>query len=200
MWSFVVKGGWLMVPIGVCSIIALGIVIERLISLRYSRVLSENLLIQIENLLRERKIHESTHLCKRFPSPLTRILLSAILNHDKEKNELKEIIEDAGRHEVPMLEKHLTILGTISVITPLIGLLGTVWGMIQVFDQIAVHGVGNPANLAGGIYQALITTAAGLTVGIPALVFNNYFQSKSDSMIIELEKISIKMLNIIKRS
>lgn len=199
MWSLMVKGGWLMVPITACSVIALGIIIERLINLRYGKVLREELFVQIDNLLRDKKIHEATHLCKRFPSPMTRILLAAILNHDKEKYEIKEIIEDAGRHEVPVLERYFTILGTISVIAPLLGLLGTVWGMIQVFDKISMVGVGNPAGLAGGIYQALITTAAGLAVAIPTLVFYYYFQSKSDSMIIELEKNSLKMLNILKR-
>lgn len=200
MWDLMVKGGWLMVPITACSVIALGIVVERFVNLRYGKVVKHDMLTNIENLLRDKKIPEATHLCKRYPSSMTRILLTAILNHDKEKYEIKEIIEDAGRHEVPVLEKHLTILGTISIISPLLGLLGTVWGMIQVFEKmVLLQGVSNPAGLAGGIRQALITTAAGLAVAIPTVVFYYYFQSKSDSMIVELEKNSLKMLNILKR-
>jgi len=199
MRQFIQDGGPVMVPIIVCSVLALAIIIERLYSMRYSRIVRPAMVNRIENLLRDRKIAEATTICKKYPSSMTRILLSAILNHDKEKTEIKEIIEDAGRHEVPVLERYVSLLGTIAMISPLLGLLGTVQGMLTVFGVITAMGVGHPQLLSQGIKNALITTFAGLTVGIPALVFYYYFVSKSDNLIVELEKNSLKMLNILKR-
>lgn len=199
MREVIQEGGPIMIPIMVCSIFALGIVIERLYSMRYSRIVRPDMVNRIENLLRDKKIAEATTICKKYPSSMTRILLTAILNHDKDKMEIKEIIEDAGRHEVPILERYLPILGTIAMICPLLGLLGTVTGMIMVFNVITSRGVGHPELLAGGIKNALITTAAGLVVAIPALVFYYYFMSRCDNLIVELEKNSLKMLNILKR-
>lgn len=193
------SGGVLMVPISFCSVLALGIVLERLFNLRHRRIVRMDILQRVEELLREKKIHEATTLCKRYQSAMTRILYAAILNHDLDKTEIKEIIEDAGRQEVPSLERYLSILGTIANISPLLGLLGTVLGIMKVFLQITTQGVGHPQAMAGGISEALITTAAGLTVAIPALVFHSYFMNKANLLILEMEKNALKMLNILKR-
>jgi biopolymer transport protein ExbB len=197
--STLIKGGILMVPIGLCSVVALAIALERLFALRYSRVLAPELLRQVEAHLREGETQEALALCRRRSSSITRILYAGIANHHKPKGEIKEIIEDAGRHEVPNLERYLGVLGTIASISPLLGLLGTVTGMIKVFNVISVRGVGHPGALAGGISEALITTAAGLAVAIPSLVMFNYFVSKADGFIIEMEKASLRMLEILKR-
>ncbi|MFQ6111736.1 MAG: MotA/TolQ/ExbB proton channel family protein, partial [Nitrospinota bacterium] len=138
-------------------------------------------------------------LCRRNSSAMTRVLQAAIVNYDQDKNEIKDIIEDAGRQEVPGLERYLNVLGTIASISPLLGLLGTVAGMIRVFNVITQEGVGHPNQLAGGISEALITTAAGLAVAIPALVFHNYFTSKAEGLVLEMEKYSLRMLDILKR-
>lgn len=199
MRQFIQDGGPIMIPIMVCSVLALAIIIERLYSMRYSRIVRPGMVNRIENLLRDRKIAEATTICKKYPSSMTRILLTAILNHDKEKMEIKEIVEDAGRHEVPVLERYVSLLGTIAMISPLLGLLGTVQGMITVFNVITAAGVGHPQLLSEGIKNALITTFAGLVVGIPALVSYYYFVNKSENLIVELEKNSLKMLNILKR-
>lgn len=188
-----------MVPIGLCSVMAVAIVVERLIMLRQPRVVSPDVLRQVEHFLRDGETPEALDLCRRRSTAVTRILHAGIANHRKPKGEIKEIIEDAGRHEVPSLERYLGVLGTIASISPLLGLLGTVTGMIKVFNVIAVQGVGHPGALAGGISEALITTAAGLAVAIPSLVFHNYFVSKADNFIIEMEKASLKMLDILKR-
>jgi biopolymer transport protein ExbB len=169
------------------------------LSLRRYRILRYDILQRIEELLRDRKIPEASTLCKRYPSSMTRILLAAILNHDKSRQEIKEIIEDAGRQEVPVLERYLTILGTIASISVLLGLLGTVVGMIRTFNAIAALGYGHPEALAGGISEALVATATGLTIAIPTLVFYNFFTSKVDSLVIEMEKNSLRMLSILKR-
>jgi biopolymer transport protein ExbB len=199
MFEFVIKGGLVMVPLLLCSVISLSIIVERGLSLRRNRILKYDVLQRIEELLRDRKIPEASTLCKRYPSSMTRILLAAILNHDKSRQEIKEIIEDAGRQEVPVLERYLTILGTIASISVLLGLLGTVTGMIRTFNAIAALGYGHPEALAGGISEALVATATGLAIAIPTLVMYNFFTSKVDSLVIEMEKNALRMLSILKR-
>jgi biopolymer transport protein ExbB len=199
MIELVIKGGLVMAPLLLCSVISLGIIVERCLSLRRNRILKYEVLQRIEELLRERKIPEATTLCKRYPSSMTRILLAAILNHDKSRQDIKEIIEDAGRHEMPVLERYLTILGTIASISVLLGLLGTVTGMIKTFNAIAALGYGHPEALADGIAEALVATAAGLIIAIPTLVLYNFFMSRVDSLVIEMEKTSLRMLSILKR-
>jgi biopolymer transport protein ExbB len=199
MIEWLIKGGPVMAPLLLCSVISLSIIVERCLSLRRNRILRYDILLRIEELLRDRKIPEASTLCKRYPSSMTRILLAAILNHDKSRQEIKEIIEDAGRQEVPVLERYLTILGTIASIAVLLGLLGTVTGMIRTFNSIAALGYGHPEALAGGISEALVATATGLAIAIPTLVLYNFFTSKVDSLVIEMEKNSLRMLSILKR-
>ena len=199
MMEFIMRGGVLMAPILFCSVLALGIVIERLFNLRAKRVIRDGEIEEVESMIREERISEANMLCRRSPSAMSRILLVALLNHDKDRAEIKELIEDAGRQEIPTLERYLGILGTIAGITPLLGLLGTVAGMIRVFDVISKAGVGQPHALSGGISEALITTAAGLTVAIPALVFHSYFVSKADGLVLQMEKHSLRLLEILKR-
>ncbi|MBI3326134.1 MAG: MotA/TolQ/ExbB proton channel family protein [Nitrospinae bacterium] len=199
MLEYVVQGGPIMALILLCSVLSLGIIVERLLSLRRNRILKYNILQRIEELLRDGKIPEATTLCKRYPASMTRILLAAILNHDKARQDIKEIIEDAGRHEVPILEHYLMVLGTIASISVFLGLLGTVIGMIRTFNVIAALGYGHPEAMAKGIAEALINTAAGLGVAIPTLVLYNIFTSKVESLVIEMEKHSTRLLNILKR-
>jgi biopolymer transport protein ExbB len=199
MIEWILKGGPVMGPLLLCSVISLGIIIERGLTLRRNGILKYDILQRLEELLRDRKIPEASTLCKRYPSPMTRILLAAILNHDKSRQEIKEIIEDAGRQEVPVLERYLTILGTIASISVLLGLLGTVSGMIRTFNAIAALGYGHPEALASGISEALTATATGLAITIPTLVLYNFFTSKVDALVIEMEKHSLRMLSILKR-
>jgi biopolymer transport protein ExbB len=199
MIEWIIKGGPVMAPLLLCSVISLAIIVERGLSLRRNRILRYDILQRIEELLRDRKIPEASTLCKRYPSSMTRILLAAILNHDKSRQEIKEIIEDAGRQEVPVLERYLTILGTIASIAVLLGLLGTVTGMIRTFNAIAALGYGHPEALASGISEALVATATGLAIAIPTLVLYNFFTSKVDSLVVEMEKNSLRILSILKR-
>ncbi len=199
MIEFLLRGGVLMAPILFCSVLALGIVIERMFNLRVKRVIRTAELEEVESMIRAKRPSEANMILRRSTSAISRILLAAILNHDKERTEIKELIEDAGRQEIPTLERYLGILGSIAGITPLLGLLGTVAGMIRVFDVISKAGVGQPNALAGGISEALITTAAGLTIAIPALVFHSYFVSKVDGLVLEMEKHSLRLLDILKR-
>ena len=200
MLDYVARGGIVMIPILVCSVVALIIIFERLWSLRRQRIFRFDILDTIEQLLREHKIPEATTLCKRHDSTMTRLVLVVLLNADRPKAEIKELIEDHGRQEVPFLERYLTMLGTIASISPLLGLLGTVVGLLRVFDAISQEGgVTNAAILSSGIQNALITTVAGLCVAIPSLVAYNYFARRAESLVLEVERISLRLLNILKR-
>ncbi len=200
MVGFIAQGGVVMIPIVFCSALALFIVIERLWSLRRKHVFRFDILDAIEQLLREHKIPEATTLCKRHNAPMTRLILVALLNSDRPKAEIKELIEDHGRQEVPHLERYLTTLGTIASISPFLGLLGTVVGLLRVFEAISQEGgVTNAAILSAGIHNALITTVAGLCVAIPSLVAYNYFARRTEAVVLEVERISLRLLNILKR-
>jgi biopolymer transport protein ExbB len=199
MIDYILKGGVMMVPLVLCSVLALGIVFERLWSLRRKRIMRYDIVQRIEELLREQKIPEATTLCKRHPSPMTRIVLVALLNDDRPKAEIKEILEEQGRQEVAGLERYLTALGTIANVAPFVGLLGTVVGLLKIFDAVAQQGVANTALLSEGIYNALITTVAGLCVAIPTLVAYNHLTRRVDELVLEVERIALRLLNILKR-
>jgi len=194
--ELVKAGGWLMLPIITCSIVALAIIIERLWSLQVRRVLPKNLVAQV---WRWDKIHQlnDEHLKElQASSPLGSVLAAGIANRKQDRVVMKESIEDTGRHVVHELERYLNTLGTIAAITPLLGLLGTVVGMIQVFATITTIGVGNPGALAGGISQALITTAAGMSVAIPTLMFYRYFRGKVRMLVLRMEQEAMGMVEI----
>ena len=200
MLDYAMRGGLVMLPIALCSILALAIAVERLWNLRRRRVIRYDILAPIEGLLREQKIPEAMALCKRHDNTTTRLFLVAILNADRGKAEIKEMIEDQGRQEVAILERYLTTLGTIASISPFLGLLGTVVGLLKVFDAMAQSGgVTNPVVLSDGIHNALITTVAGLCVAIPSLVAYNYFARRAEALILEAERVSLRLLNILKQ-
>jgi biopolymer transport protein ExbB len=197
VFELVTAGGWLMVPIIACSIIAFAIIIERLWTLRVKRVIPRRLVSQVWDQAKERKLDIERLQELRAGSPLGRILAAGLLNRDASREIMKESIEDTGRHVVHELERYINTLGTIAAISPLLGLLGTVIGMIQVFSTITTAGVGNPAALAGGISQALITTAAGMVVAIPSLMAYRYFRGKVDMLVIRMEQQALRMVEVL---
>lgn len=199
MYDFVVKGGVLMIPIALCSIIALAIFLERLWSLRRSRVIPRDFLIEIEDLIRREKIPEAITRCRKDNSSMANIIMAGIRNFGKRREIVKESIEEIGRREASTLERYINVVGTIAAIAPLLGLLGTVFGMIKAFNVISIQGVGNPSSLAGGISEALITTAAGLVVAIPTFVLYRYLANKADALIVEMEEHSIRMVDLLKQ-
>lgn len=196
-FEFLVKGSYLMIPLGLCSILAIAIVIERFLSLREQKVIPPDFLRNIKGLLSEQKISEALDLCQKTWQPLSRIIEAGIIKHKKSREEIKEAIENSGKQEVVSLERYLGALATIASISPLLGLLGTVTGMIRVFTIISVQGVGDPNILAGGISEALITTAAGLLIAIPTLVFHNYFHKKVNNYILLMEKNSLEVVDLL---
>lgn len=187
-----------MLPILACSIIALAIIFERLWTLRQEKVVPPKLLAKIWQLHRQNKLDEGRIRKIKYSSPLGKMLAAGLANREHSSQAMKEAIEEVGRHVVHELEQYLNTLGTIASIAPLLGLLGTVIGMIKVFAVIVKAGVGDPGVLAGGISEALITTAAGLSVAIPAMIFHRYFLSKVNRLVMLMEAQSLKMVAVMK--
>ncbi|HHC73370.1 MAG TPA: MotA/TolQ/ExbB proton channel family protein [Thiotrichales bacterium] len=185
-----------MVPILACSVVAMAIVVERMWALQRSRVIPRHLVAQVWHMRKNNQLTTEAIRQIRGGSPLGRVLAAGLVNRNKEREIMKESIEETGRHVVHSLERYLNTLGTIAAVTPLLGLLGTVIGMIQVFTDLTVHGTGNVANLAGGISQALITTAAGLVVAIPSLMFYRYFRGRIDEFVVVMEEEAIKLVEV----
>ncbi len=199
MFELLRAGGYLIWPILLCSVAALAIILERGLALRPRHVAPGGLLEQIQDDLRMGRLDSHIILEIEMHSPLGKILAAGLHYRAEHRTVIRESIEEAGRHVVHELEKHLAILGTIATITPLLGLLGTVIGMIKVFSAITTVGVGDPQALAAGISEALITTAAGLSVGIPSLLFHRYFRNKVASLTMEMENKALQLLKIMDR-
>jgi len=191
------KGGPLMYPILFCSVLALGIFFERLWTYLRIRRGTMALLREVESLIHKNRLEEAIVICQRSGTPLSRIFLAALRSSGRPRDQIKTVVEEVGGREAAPLERYLGLLGTISTLSPLLGLLGTVLGMIQAFNVIATQGVGTPATLGGGISQALITTAAGLTVAIPTILLHKYLSSRADRLILEMEEYSLHIVDLL---
>lgn len=200
MFEIVKAGGIVMVPIILCSIVAAAIFLERLWTLQQGRVLPAELTGKVWKWVEQRQITDKHIVALQQNSPLGKILAAGLSNRHRDRNVIKESIEDAGRHVVHELERFIGVLGTIASISPLLGLLGTVLGMIRTFNTLSSGGAGNPMALAGGIAEALITTAAGLTVAIPALLAYRYTRGRVTSLVVQMEKEAIKLVQAIEES
>jgi biopolymer transport protein ExbB len=197
VFELIESGGWLMVPIILCSIIATAIVGERFWALQRQRICPQGLVHQIWLWAKNKQLDAARIGSLRSGSPLGRVLAAGLVNIHHEREIMKESIEEAGRHVVLELERYLNTLGTIASISPLLGLLGTVFGVIKVFSAISLHGTDHPGYLAGGIAQALITTAAGLSVAIPALMFYRYFRGRVEALASTMEEEALKLVEIL---
>ncbi len=197
MLEIILAGGWLMVPILLCSTLSVAIIIERFWTLRKSKVTPAGLGATVEDWAVKHELDQRHIDQLRIESPLGRIYAAALNNRKRSRELIKEAVEDTGRHVVHDLERFLNTLGTIAGISPLLGLLGTVIGMIKVFSAIMVSGVGDANVLAGGISEALITTAAGLTVAIPSYFFYRYFRGAVAEFVITMEQKAITLIECI---
>ncbi len=186
-----------MYPIILCSAIAMAIIAERLWTLQTRKVIPEKLMTGIWNLLKNDQLTDKHIVEIESGSPLGKILAAGLINRHLSRDLVRESIEETGRFVVHELERFLNTLGTISTITPLLGLLGTVIGMIKVFTVITSVGVGDPATLAGGISEALITTAAGLTVAIPSVIFHRYLKRKIEELVVGMEQEAMKLVEVL---
>ncbi len=197
MFELIKAGGWVMVPLILCSIAALAIIGERLWTLRKQFVAPPTLVNQVQAWLKAGQMNDARLQLLRDSSPLGRVLAAGIVNRRHKREIVKEAIEDAGRHTVPELERYLNSLGTIAAIAPFLGLLGTVLGMIKMFAGIGSRGLGDPSIVASGISQALVATAAGLAVAIPALMFYRYLRARVDGLLVDMEQEALRMVEIL---
>jgi len=184
------SGGIMMYPLLLSSIMALSIILERFITLRKKKILIPEIINLVEHFRSKQDIDLARNICAKYRGPLPNLIRIGLENTNLERNEIKELIEDQGRQEIRELERGLSLLETIAVASPMFGLLGTVLGMEKVFNVIKELGVGQAAALSGGIAEALITTIAGLFIGVPALIFYNYFTSKAENYVLDIEKYS----------
>lgn len=187
-----------MYPIFLCSVIALGFFIERVVRLQRTRVIPRGLMQNADDLITRRKYFDAAGLVQGHPSAMARIYNAALKVYGQPRQAIKEVVEEVGRREAADLEKYIPVLSTVASISPLLGLLGTVSGMIKTFNLISYYGVGNPGSLAAGISEALLTTAAGLSVAIPTLVGYRFLASKAESLILDLEEYSLLLVETLK--
>lgn len=195
MLELLIAGGWVMWPILICSALTLAIIIERFWTLRRSKVLPLDLGDEVRQWAASGRLDPRHIDTLRANSPLGTILASALEVRLRPREQIKERVEDVGRHQLHRMERFLNTLGTIAGITPLLGLLGTVFGMIRMFLGILTSGVGDANQLAGGIGEALISTAAGLCVAIPALMFYRFFRGRIAEYVVEMEQQVIALLD-----
>jgi len=188
------KGGVVMIPLLLGSVLGLAIVLERGFGLRYRKILVPEIVTAINKIRSPEDVRVAERICEANPGPFASIVLTTLQNQDLPRDELKEAIIDQGRQEVRVLERGLVMLETIAAAAPLLGLLGTVIGMIKVFNVISRQGIGQASVLSGGISEALITTVTGLVIGIPALVAFNFFTNKAESLVMDIEKHSATLL------
>ncbi|MBI4977678.1 MAG: MotA/TolQ/ExbB proton channel family protein [Spirochaetes bacterium] len=201
MWSIVdifVKGGIAMYPIALCSVLLVAFCIEKVIYLRRVRIDVDNLMARIRASIEAGKVMEAIAICEANPTPMANLMRAALKKADTADRALiREAIEDAASLEMPRIERFIPEMATIGSVTPLLGLLGTIFGMIRAFNVIAVQGTGDPHAMAGGISEALISTAAGLIVAIPAVALYRYFQQRVNSFITDMESRSSEVLDLV---
>lgn len=191
------KGGFLMYPIFICSLIAITIFFERMFYLKSIKTKSKRFVLRVKNLVKKGSIELAVSACRKSPTPISQIMLAGLMKFGRGRDEMKEAIEDMANQEIPVLEKNLSTLSTIGNITPLLGLLGTVFGMVKAFNVIAVMGVGKPEALAGGISEALLTTAFGLSIAIPTIVVYNYLSHRVDKLIRDMEINCVDLIDLL---
>ena len=197
MLDLLKPGGIIMFPLLLCSVLALAIIIERFWTLRISRLAPKSLVQDLWGWIKKKELNSKRLRELKETAPLGRILAAGLANAKHGREIMKESIQEEASHVVHEMERFLTALGTVAVITPLLGLLGTVIGMIKVFAQLQLEGAGNAAALAGGISEALITTAAGMTVAIPALIFHRYFTRRVDEIVVSMEQEALRLVEVI---
>ena len=197
MLDLLKPGGMVMFPLLLCSVLALAIIIERFWTLRVSRLAPKDLVNELWGWIKRKELNSKKLRELKDAAPIGRILAAGLVNAKHGREIMKESIQDEASHVVHEMERFLTTLGSVAAIAPLLGLLGTVVGMIKVFSQLQLEGAGNAAALAGGISEALITTAAGLTVAIPALIFHRYFTRRVDEIVVDMEQDALRLVEIV---
>jgi len=191
------KGGFVMYPILICSLAAVTIFFERMFYLKSIKTKSKKFVLRVKNLVKKGSIEMAISACRKSPTPISKIMLAGLMKFGRGRDEIKEAVEDSANQEIPVLEGNLSTLSTVGNITPLLGLLGTVFGMIKDFNVISIMGVSKPELLAGGISEALLTTAFGLSIAIPTVVIYNYLSHRVDKLIREMEVNCVELIDLL---
>jgi len=191
------KGGFVMYPILICSLVAVTIFFERMFYLKSIKTKSKKFVLRVKNLVKKGSIELAISACRKSPTPISKIMLAGLMKFGRGRDEIKEAVEDSANQEIPVLEGNLSTLSTVGNITPLLGLLGTVFGMIKAFNVISIMGVSKPEALAGGISEALLTTAFGLSIAIPTVVIYNYLSHRVDKLIREMEVNCVELIDLL---
>jgi biopolymer transport protein ExbB len=199
MWEWIVAGRTMMIPIGLASLVGLAVVIERLIVLRRGRIIVPEIAAAVDTLDSGRDLSVAHALCQGRPGPFANIVRAGLDHADSDWTVIRDVLQEAGRREATLLTRRLGVLETVAAVSPLMGLLGTVLGMIRIFASLSSAGISNPEALSGGISEAMVTTAAGLFIGIPALVAYNWLNSRADGLIFELETYASRLLDSLRR-
>jgi biopolymer transport protein ExbB len=199
MWHWILAGRTMMIPLGLASLVAVAVVIERLIVLRRGRVIVPEIAAAVDTLDSGRDLSVAYALCKGRPGPFANIVTAGLDHADSDWTVIRDVLQDAGRREATLLARRLGVLETVAAASPLLGLLGTVMGMIRIFAAVSNAGIGDPQALSGGISEAMVTTATGLFIGIPALVAYNWLNSRADGLIFELETYASRLLDSLRR-
>ncbi len=194
MLEFIRTGGPVMWPLLLCSVLAVAITVERLINLRPTKVLPTDEVEHLGSLIDGGLLEQAEDYCHRRPGPLTNIVAAALEVRQEPPEGIRQVVVDQGRQEIPRLQKYLGVLGTVASVSPLLGLLGTVLGMINVFRVVSAQGIGQADSLAGGISEAMITTATGLTIAIPTLVAYNAFSDRANGLVLEIERLTLTFI------
>ena len=194
MWAIFLKGGPIMIPLAILSVLGVAVTIEKIITLRVSRVIQRDIVNTIESVNTPSDIPMAVKICERYNTPFANIIRTGLEEAGEPMTIVRQAMEDAGRRETKRLERYLVLLATVAAASPLLGLLGTVLGMIQVFSVISIAGVGQAGLLSGGIAQALITTAFGLCIGIPALVAYNLLDTRVDTLVVRIDTYAHQLL------
>jgi biopolymer transport protein ExbB len=198
MWDLILAGRYMMIPIALCSLVGLAVFLERLLMLRRGRVVIPELVSAVETLPRASDFSVAYAVCDRHPGPFANLIRSGLDNADNAWEIIRDVLQESGRQEGVRLLRNLRVLETIAAIAPLLGLLGTVVGMIRVFAGIGQIGLGDPGALSSGISEAMVTTAAGLMVGIPALVAHNWLEGRAQGIVFELEVYATRILDTLR--
>lgn len=200
MIDYLIAGGPVMIPIAICSVLSLAIIIERSLAMRDSRIIPLAFLGEAKKLVSQGKEEALLEFCRKSRTPIAQVIQAAVVSRNLPGETLREAVQGVGKEQADRLSRFLTTLATIASIAPLLGLLGTVTGMMSVFEIISSKGVTNPSDLASGISEALLTTAAGLVVAIPTLIAYNYFYKRTSSYILRMEEITLGMIARLSRN
>ncbi len=198
MWELIRSGNYMMIPIMLSSLLGLAVFLERAFTLRRRRIVVPEIVEVVETLPASRDLSVARAICERKSGPFASIIIAGLDHVGDDWQIIRNVLQEAGRQEAVRLTRHLGALETVAAVAPLLGLLGTVTGMIRVFSTISALGLGNPEHLSGGISEAMITTAAGLMVGIPALVAHNWLEGRAEAIIFELECYASKALDTLR--